>query len=152
MPAAIKDELNLSGERAEKRAPVVGRIGCRLFAQPSERGVPTRAMAPQVDRERMFRHQDASSWPTFTRRSQRQIRLPLPGEVILGRPKLPAAVGVLGGLIGLAGPSFRLPLLISMLGFAAVTRRPPFSPPVRVWGFRISQSHRGRVALCRSGW
>lgn len=32
-----------------------------------------------------------------------------------------AGVGVLGGLIGLGGAEFRLPLLISMFGFAALS-------------------------------
>ncbi|MBZ9599298.1 hypothetical protein K7B06_30055 [Streptomyces erythrochromogenes] len=32
-----------------------------------------------------------------------------------------AAVGVLGGMIGLGGAEFRLPLLISMFGFAALS-------------------------------
>jgi uncharacterized membrane protein YfcA len=31
-----------------------------------------------------------------------------------------AAVGVLGGMIGLGGAEFRLPLLISLFGFAAL--------------------------------
>ncbi|MGS2647183.1 hypothetical protein [Streptosporangium sp. LJ11] len=32
-----------------------------------------------------------------------------------------AAVGVLGGMIGLGGAEFRLPLLISLFGFAALS-------------------------------
>lgn len=32
-----------------------------------------------------------------------------------------AAIGVLGGMIGLGGAEFRLPLLISLFGFAALS-------------------------------
>ncbi len=46
---------------------------------------------------------------------------PPAGRVVLVRPFVAGAlVGVLGGLIGLGGAEFRLPLLISLFGFVAL--------------------------------
>jgi uncharacterized membrane protein YfcA len=42
------------------------------------------------------------------------------GQRLLGGPAAGAVVGILGGLIGLGGAEFRLPLLIAVFGFAAL--------------------------------
>ena len=70
----------------------------------------------------------------WSRRSARATRPPLPAMATVGTAQpssgfaqsMPAAfvagsaIGVLGGLIGLGGAEFRLPLLIGLFGFAAL--------------------------------
>ncbi|MFF3842814.1 hypothetical protein [Streptomyces sp. NPDC001930] len=46
------------------------------------------------------------------------LRATRPAPVVFGAG---AAIGVLGGMIGLGGAEFRLPLLISLFGFAALS-------------------------------
>lgn len=46
------------------------------------------------------------------------LRPPYSAPVVFGAG---AAIGVLGGMIGLGGAEFRLPLLIGLFGFAALS-------------------------------
>lgn len=55
----------------------------------------------------------STALPTLTPGTARQYNLPL---VFLAG----AIIGVLGGMIGLGGAEFRLPLLIGVFGFAAL--------------------------------
>jgi hypothetical protein len=82
----------------QRASPAGGRDGRREGGLPDLRGVRTlvRVIAPQN---------------TQARRLRDSLPLAFAGG---------AAVGVLGGMIGLGGAEFRLPLLIMLFGFAAL--------------------------------
>ena len=75
-------------------------------------GAPTGSTAARANRQHYPLVTTAASLP-LENHDRRQVAWP--GIVAAG-----AAVGLLGGLIGLGGAEFRLPLLIGLFGFAAL--------------------------------
>jgi hypothetical protein len=125
-------ECTDSGRTLRRPTAIRAPASTRIVTDGSRRtGRMDTALAPSATRVRLTPHAAGSTWDPYHR-------------VHMAAPSVAVRFDVGGELTS----AITHPVAP---GESPVTPRPSFSPSVRVWGFRISQSHRGRVALCRSG-